>query len=66
MASLLRNDISRKGVTRAGKRVTRVEKRKKCGILPLLALFLMMKVLRKGVTRTGKVYNKKYHMDNNF
>ena len=43
MASLLRNAISGKGATRAGKG-------KEGGVLPLLALPLMMKVLGKGVT----------------
>ena len=47
MASLLRNAISGKGATRA-------EKGKEGGVLPLLALPLMMKVLGKGVTLPEK------------
>ena len=47
MASLLRNAKSGKGATRAGKG-------KEGGVLPLLALPLMMKVLGKGVTLPEK------------
>ena len=47
VASLLINPISGKGVTRAGKG-------EEGGIVPLLALPLVINVLGKGVIRTGK------------
>ena len=47
--SSLVNAISGKGVMRAGKG-------RESGVLPVLALSLMMKVLGKGVTAAGKGY----------
>ena len=59
VASSLINDITGKGVRRAGKG-------QEGGYLPLLALPLMMKALGKGIRRAGKAYNNMDHLDKTF
>ena len=59
VASSLMNDITGKGVMKAGKGHGG-------GFLPFLALPLMMKVLEKGVRRAGTGYHKMDHNVKNF
>ena len=65
-ASLIAPMASSLVITITGKRVIRAGKEQEGGILPLLALPLMMKVLGKGVRRAGKGGNKMDHMDKFF